>query len=60
MNESQGTLNGLDGWAKGWILSDVDVPVSKRTQQGGCNMVSPGIVDQTVIETFKVHESEQF
>ena len=34
-NESQSTFDGPDGLVNGWILSNSDVPVTKRRQQGG-------------------------
>ena len=49
------TFDGPDGWTKVWILSNPDV--SKRRQQGGSSeMRYVGIVDQTIIEPFKVDE----
>lgn len=44
-------------WAKWWLLSDADVPVSKIKQQGGGSVeICAVIVDQTIMEPFKVDE----
>ena len=40
-----------DRWAKGWILSNLDVPVPKRRQQKGCSVM---IINQTINRPFKV------
>ena len=56
-DESQVTFDGADGWAKGRILSNSDVPVvKKRQQRGGSVMIWDGIVDQTIIGPFKIDE----
>ena len=48
MDESQVIFHGPDRRARGWILSDSDVPVTKRKRQRGNNvMIWAGIVDQT-------------
>ena len=57
MIESWVTFDRPDGWAKEWILSNSDVTVDKRRQQeGGSVVIWTGIVNQTVIEPFKVDE----
>ena len=44
-----------DGWAKGWILSNSDIPVAKGKQQGDSTLIIwAGIVNQTIIGPFKV------
>ena len=52
--ESQITFDGPDGWAKGWILSNSDVPMAERRQQESISvmMVWAGNVDETIIEPF--------
>ena len=32
--KSKVTLDGPDGWSKGWVLQDREAPVIKRRQQG--------------------------
>ena len=39
MNESWVTFDGLDVWDKEWSLSNSNVPVAKRKQQGGYGMM---------------------
>lgn len=51
------TLIEHDGWYKGWILSDSDVPVAKWRQQGGDSlMIWAGIFKQTIIGLLKFDE----
>ena len=48
-------LDGPDGLAKGWTLSNSDMSFVKRRQQRGSSvMICDGIVDQTIIGPFKV------
>ena len=54
MDESQVTFDGPNGWAKRWILSNSDVPVAKRIQQGGNSVIWAGIVDQPITGPFNV------
>ena len=55
IDESRVPFDGPDVWAKGWIFTNSDVPVTKRRQQGGESvMIWAGIVDQTIIASFKV------
>lgn len=57
IDESRMAIDEADSWAKGWILSDVDLPVAKRRQHGSGNVrVSAGIVDQNIIKPFKIDE----
>ena len=50
-------FDGRAGWAKRWILSNLDVSVNKRRQQGGSiMMIWDGSVKQTVTEPFQVNE----
>ena len=39
MGESHVIFDGPDGWAKGWILSNSDMLVAKRKQQGGSSVM---------------------
>ena len=58
MDESQATFNETDRWAERWILSNLEVPVAKRRQQGGVNvMIRVGIVIWTISGPFKVDEA---
>ena len=57
LDESQVMCDEPDGWAKGWILSNSDMPVAKRSQQGDSSLITwAGIVNQTIIRPFKVVE----
>lgn len=57
-DKSQEIFDGPDEWAKGWILSDKDMSVAKRRQQGvSCLMIWVEIVDQSIIGPFKVDEA---
>jgi transposase len=42
------TLDGPDGWAKGWILHDQTAPTRLRRQQGDCEIIGPFKVDDGV------------
>ena len=56
-DESRVTLDGPDGWSKGWVLCDKEAPPRLRRQQGGGGiMIWAGIVDDKVIGPFKVDE----
>ena len=56
-DESRVTLDGPDGWAKGWILHDQTAPTRLRRQQGGGGiMIWAGIVDSEIIGPFKVDD----
>ena len=47
-DECRATLDGPDGWAKGWILQDQAAPYRLRRQQGvGWVMLWAGIVGDT-------------
>ena len=34
-DESRATLDGPDGWAKGWVINGDQAPERRRRQQGG-------------------------
>ena len=60
IDESQVTFDEPYELVKGWILSNSDMPVSKRGQQGGGSvMIRTRIVYPTIIGPFKVNESVQ-
>ena len=49
------TLNGPDGWARGWIMNGQNVPVRLRRQQGGGGvMIWAGIIGDQLIGPFRV------
>ena len=57
-DESRITLDGVDGLAKGEILSNSDVLVVKGKQPKSSSVIIwAGIVDQTIIGPFKVDKS---
>ena len=56
-DESRVTLDGPDGWSKGWVLQDRKAPVSKRQQQGrGSIMIWAGIYGDKPIGPYKVDD----
>ena len=56
-DESRVTLDGPDGWSKGWVLQDRKAPVSKRRQQGrGSIMIWAGIYGDKLFGTYKVND----
>ena len=56
-DESRVTLDGPDGWSKGWVLQDREAPVSKRRQQGGGSiMIWAGIYGDKLIGPYKVDD----
>lgn len=57
-DKSQETFDRPDVWPKGWILSDSDMPVAKRRQEGVSSvMIWVEIIDQRIIGPFKVDET---
>ena len=53
-DESRVTLDGPDGWSKGWIFDDRTAPVTKRREQDGCGiMIWSMIVANKLIGPFK-------
>jgi transposase len=56
-DESRATLDGPDGWAKGWVFHGDDCPTRMRRQQGGGGvMFWAGIIGDDVIGPFRVPE----
>ena len=56
-DECRATLDGPDGWVKGWILQNQTAPHRLRRQQGGGRvMFWAGIVGDTLLGPFKVPE----
>ena len=48
-NESRATLDGPDGWAKGWVINGDQAPVRRRQQGGGGVMIWAGIIGDELI-----------
>lgn len=49
------TLDGPDGWVRGWLVHGSDPPVRLRRQQGGGGvMVWAAITDDTLTGPFRV------
>lgn len=56
-DEMRATLDGPDGWARGWIAEGFDVPSRFRRQQGGGGvMIWAGIIKNELIGPFRVAE----
>lgn len=56
-DETRATLDGPDGWAKGWVLTGDQRHQRVRRQQGGGGvMIWAGIVDNEIIGPVKVPE----
>ena len=54
-DECRATLDGPDGWRRGWIISSGNVPwVLRRQQGGGGVMFWAGIVGNRIVGPFKV------
>ena len=54
-DECRATLNGPDGWSKGWIFNDEFIPSRLRRQQGGGGvMFWAAIVGEKLIGPFRV------
>ena len=49
-DESRATLDGPDGWAKGWVINGDQAPVRRRRPQGGGGvMIWAGIIGDELI-----------
>ena len=56
-DECRASLDGPDGWSKGWVIHGESVPIRFRRQQGGGGvMFWAGIVGNRLIGPFKVEE----
>jgi transposase len=56
-DESRATLNGPDGWSKGWVLHGDQCPIRMRRQQGGGGvMIWAGIVGDEILGPVRVPE----
>jgi transposase len=56
-DESRATLDGPDGWDRGWLLSTSQPQIRLRRQQGGGGvMVWAGIIGSEVVGPFRVRE----
>ena len=54
-DECRATLDGPDGWAKGWVLYDKDTAPGIRRQQGGGGiMFWAGIVGSQISGPYRV------
>ena len=54
-DESRATLDGPDGWAKGWVINGDQAPVRRRRQQGGEGvMIWAGIIGGELIGPVRV------
>ena len=58
-DECRASLDGPDGWSKGWILHDESVPLRLWRQQGGIGvMFCSGIVGEKLVGPFRVYLKE--
>ena len=56
-DESRASLDGPDGWAKGWVFNGDNCPNRMRRQQGGGGvMIWGGIIGNAIIGPFRVPE----
>ena len=56
-DESRASLDGPDGWAKGWVFNSDNCPNRMRRQQGGgVVMIWGGIIGNAIIGPFRVPE----
>ena len=54
-DQSRATLDGPDGWAKGWVINGDQAPVRRRRQQGGGGvMIWAGIIGDELIGPVRV------
>ena len=54
-DECRATLDGPDGFSRGWVLNKLDIPVRLRRQQGGRGaMFCAAIIGSKLIGPFKV------
>jgi hypothetical protein len=56
-DESRASLDGPDGWAKGWVFNGENGPDRMRRQQGGGGvMIWGGIIGNAFIGPFRIPE----
>ena len=56
-DESRATLDGPDGWSRGWVIRGDQCPTRIRRQQGGGGvMLWAGIVGDELVGPFRVQE----
>jgi hypothetical protein len=56
-DESRASLDGPDGWAKGWVFNDDKCPNRMRRQQGGGRVMICGrIIGNAIIGPFRIPE----
>jgi transposase len=56
-DEMRGTLDGPDGWARGWVQRGTEAPVRIRRQQGGGGvMIWAGIINSELVGPFRVKD----
>jgi hypothetical protein len=56
-DESRASLDGPDGWAKGWVFNGDNCPDRMRRQQGGGGvMIWGGIIGNAFIGPFRIPE----
>ena len=54
-DEMCATMDGSDGWTRGWILDGTEAPTRMRRQQGGGGvMIWAGIKDKELVVPFRV------
>jgi hypothetical protein len=56
-DESRASLDGPDGWAKGWVFNGDNCPNRIRRQQGGGGVkIWGGVIENAIIGPFRVPE----
>ena len=53
-DEARATLDGPDGWAKGWLIKGNSLRLRFRRQQGGGVMIWAGIIGSEIVGPFLV------
>ena len=49
-NESRATLDGPDGWEKGWVINGDEAPVRRRhEQEEGGDIIWAGVIGNELI-----------
>jgi len=56
-DEMRATLDGPDGWARGWIQTGKEAPFRLKRQQGGGGvMIWAGILDNELVGPFRIED----